>query len=461
MKDLLSILIILILSVFMFEISVRAESEVLKLETLLDHALNESLEIKRDKANYYSRVESLSQARAGYRPSVSLEADATHSESESKGNTFFTQEGSNFSKTVGGGISQPLFRGGSTRAKIKESKSLISVEYWQLSKKYQDVLFETLSSYWDVYLQQFVVGLNESNHTLLTQRLKETQAQFKVGVLTRTDVSQAQARLAAADADLAQARGALEKAKATLERLTHLSIETLEKPIIPPDIPESLDIALSEAMSYNPDIQSTQFIKEASQNAVRSIQGEFLPQVNLDLSKSRSYDPAPGFLEEQDSESIQVKASIPLYTGGATRSRLRQALYMDMANKYDREDIKERIKENIIILWHSYKASEYSVEARQKQVESTKIAADGTKKEHEYGVRTVIDLLDSDQEYLDAQVELIRAQRDMMIAGFDLSRQIGVLSPDFFHLKNTLPNNQEIMDTIGGNWHGFHVDYPD
>lgn len=438
-----------------------AQQENTNLKGLLEHVLSVNPEIKRDRSIYFSSVESLAQSKANYRPTILLDADATHNHTQSEGNTAFTEEGGNLSKKLSTSLSQPLYRGGSTLADIKEKKNTISAQYWLLNKKYQDIALDTITAYWEVYVQQSEVDLNIKNTSLLGQRLKETQARFEAGELTKTDVSQAQARLAEAEADLATAQGAWEKAKATLGRLAGLSVVKIEHPDLNPDLPESMDRALNDAMSLNPDIRRIKLVKEASQNTIRSIKGEFLPQINLGLSSSKSYDPAPGFLEEEDSQTVQVTASIPLYTGGATRSRLRQAHYNDKANEYDIEDIEDHVREQVIASWSNYKTSGYSLTARKKQVEATSIAAEGVKKEHKYGVRTIIDLLDSDQEHLDAQVNLIRAERDLMIAGFDLARQIGALSPDTFMFKNTLPNNTAVMKNIGGNWLGFDVDYPE
>lgn len=423
----------------------------------LAYVLEHNPAIQREKALYYSNVESLSQAHAGYRPVVSLDGDITHANTDSDGSAVVTQDGGNLSKNVSVSMSQPVFRGGSTLASIREQKDKATAQYWSLNRFYQDTALEVVAAYWGLYVQQSVVELQEKNYERLELNLRETTARFEAGERTKTDVAQAKARLAAGRADLESSKGAYETAKAYLARLSGLGLPNLLLfPDIAPDVPADYAQALADAQEFNPSLRERKLIEKSSEHAVNAIKGEFLPQVDFGVSTSRSYDPAPGFLEEQDFDSIQLSASIPLYTGGATRSRLRQARYAHQADQYDVADLETRVREDLAVVWSNYQSNRANFDARQEQVEASKLASDGVRKEYEYGLRTFIELLDAEQEFLQAQVDMLNAEMDVAISGFTLARQVGALTPQNFLLDvETLPNHDEVMRKIGGNWFGL------
>lgn len=441
--------------------SVRASNKEMGLNALLQHVVENNPSIQRERAKYYSVVESLAQAKSGYKPSLSINGSITHLDTTSSGNQVITQDGSNLSQSISADVSQPLFRGGSTLALINEQKEVATAQYWVLNRFYQDMMLETITAYWELYVQQAVLDLRIKNVERLGLRFKEVNTRYSVGQGTKTDVAQSSSRLASANAELEEARGRFHRAKAYLSRLTfgHDLPESIIHPDIIPDVPDDYAQALSDSLAFNPSLKELELLEKASKHSVNSVKGELLPQVDLGVSSSREYDPAPGFLEEQDAGVIKLTATIPLYVGGATRSRLRQAKYDKQATKYDLVELRSRVEEDMATVWSNYQSFKASFGARIQQSEAAKIAAEGLRKEYEYGVRTLIDLLDAEQEHLQSQVDLLNSEKDVAVSGFALARQLGALSPKNFGFAGML-DHRDVMNRIGDNWLGLGVDYP-
>ncbi len=433
----------------------------LTLKQALELAAKNNATLAEARAIYYGTAENLAQALSGYRPTISANGSLTNIETKSEGNTFISQDGGNFSESANIEASQPVFRGGQTLAETKQSKNIINAQYWLLKNAYQDVFVDVAEAYWDIYLQGRILELNTSNRDLLQKQLEETEARFEAGELTRTDIAQSKARLAEGQAIIASTRSSLRQAQAGLEQLIRASVTSIEtKPELSVNIPESIDVALEKAMEQNPQAVSTRFLHNAAVDDVNGVLGELLPQINLIAQAEKSYNPPPGFLDSQSNQTVQLNATIPLYQGGATRSRARQAKYAVAENKANIVETEEAVRSNIISLWEQHQALTFELDARDEQIEAAKIALEGTTEETRYGLRTFIDRLNAQQELLNAEIDFAQAERNQAISKINLAAATGEFLPDDIGIEaRNLPNNEGVMDTVGSNWLGLDVDY--
>ncbi len=456
---------IVIMSVLGFSGSVFAQenSNNLTLKQALELAAQNNATLAEARAVYFGTAENLAQALSGYRPTISANGSLTNIDSSSEGNAFITQDGGNFSESANIEAQQPIFRGGQTIAETKQSKNIINAQYWLLKNAYQDVFVDVSEAYWDIYIQGRIFELNTANRDLLQKQLEETEARFEAGELTRTDIAQSKARLAEGQAVIASARSALRQAQSRLGELTRTNINTIDvKPELLVNMPESIDIALDKAMQQNPQAISTRFLHNAAIDDVNGVLGELLPQINLIAQAERAYNPPPGFLDRQTTETLQLNATIPLYQGGATRSRARQAKYAVAENKANIVETEEALRSDVISLWEDYQALSFELEARDEQIAAAKVALEGTTEETRYGLRTFVDRLNAQQELLNAEIDFVRAERNQAIAQINLAAVTGEFLPEDIGIETTgLPNNKGVMDTIGGNWLGLDVDYPE
>ncbi|HRC27243.1 MAG TPA: TolC family protein, partial [Alphaproteobacteria bacterium] len=274
-----------------------------------------------------------------------------------------------------------------------------------------------------------LVDLSQKNQEVIARQLKATKARFDVGDVTRTDMAQAQARLAQAQAGLVAARGALRASRATFLQITGQTPESIKKPDVALDLPESLDAAQAMAETASPAIQAARYDYRASDDDKDAVRGELLPQVAAFGSVTRAWEALEG---DGTASAVGVRASMPLYEGGAVRARLRAAGHTADRRNMDLVAVRRLAQEEILTAWENLQTARAEIAARRAQVEASTLAREGVHQEADVGARTVLDALDADQEALDAQVALVVAERDEIVAQFALAAALGLLGPNFF-----------------------------
>ena len=381
------------------------------------------------RAELLAVEEQLPQAQAGFKPTITAEGDATHTNTKTEGNSFISSDGSDFSQSAAVNLNQPLFRGGSTIADISEAKNTINAQLLSLSATEQSILYDSAVAYMNVLRDQAILKLNKNNHDLVKRELEQARNRFRVGELTRTDVSQSEARLANANAEVINANGVLKSSAAIFRQVIGTAPPyNMAYPKTTLALPNTLEEVLSLAESNNRAILQAKFQNAAAEDSVDSIFGELLPQISAVGRLSKVYDQTD-FLEEQRQESIGVSASIPLYEAGSTRSRIREAKKRANQRYIQIIEAQDQARQEALSNWETLQAAQAETKARQAQIEASRIAREGVHYEAEFGERTTLDALDANQELLDAQVSYITAKRNEVVARFALARSLGLLVP--------------------------------
>jgi outer membrane protein len=284
--------------------------------------------------------------------------------------------------------------------------------------------------------------------------LEATSDRFSVGEVTRTDVSQAEARLARAKADRIQAEGDLENARTTFERVIGMPPADLKSPALKYELPETLESAINEASKKSPNVVSAFFIEKAAQKNVKKITGELLPEVNLEGSFRKSADEASA---GATNESAQILATlrIPLYQQGAVSSRVREAKEQAAQWRLTYLDEQRAAVETSRTAWEDLQTARARIEAFKIEIESSDIALEGVRQEANVGSRTVLDVLDAEQELLDAQVNLVRAERDEFVAATELAAAVGKLTAKEYNLDVNYYNESEYYNKVRDRIYGF------
>lgn len=407
----------------------RAEekaSQSLTLQAVLHHTYLNNPSLKAVRAGLEAKRELLPQAFAGWKPTVLSEANLTASDVD--GSNFGGGDGST-SKDVGVSLDQPLFRGGRTFAGISAARHTIQAQEEFLRAHEQDVLLAATTAYMDVLRDQGLVDLSLGTRNVISKELEVTQDRFEVGELTKTDVSQARARLARANSDVITARGNLNSSTAVFEEIVGLPSKDLVSPVLNLSLPSNLDEAIAQADETSPVILSAIHTHRSSEEGVDQVFGELLPEIGLFSSWNKTFDPSPGLIEEQTTKLIGISASIPLYQAGAVRSRVREAKKTANQKYMEVLEIKREVRQNVVGAWADWQAAQAEIRSRKVQIEASTVAQEGVRHEMEFGSRTVLDALDADQELLDAQVALLTAQRNEVVAKFSLLSTLGLLAP--------------------------------
>ncbi len=404
-----------------------------------------------------STTEQLAQAEAGLRPQATGAADVGFRYFEDSttflGDRADTLTPSNFSLTV----TQRLYGGGRAGADIRRAENTIQVGEANLIAVEQDTLLQAATAYMNVVREQAVLELSLNNQQVLERQLQASRDRFSVGEITRTDVSQAESRLARAIADRIAAEGNLETARAVYERVVGQPPARLVAPAGIAGLPVSLEETMRLAEENNPAVLGALFNEAASQRTVDVETAELLPTVDLQGGVSQALNPT-----DTTSRTLNLTATVqltvPLYQAGAARSQVRAAQHSAAPARAQISESRRQAIEEAISAWEALETARASIESRLTQVEAAEIALDGVEQEAQVGSRTVLDVLDAEQELLDARVSLVQDQTDEIIASFQTLAAIGSLTARDLDLQVDVYDLDRDLDKVRNRWFGFDID---
>ena len=398
---------------------------------VLEETYQNNPTIKAARAELSAVRERVPQAYANFQPTINADAGITSSHTDSSisgGGTSRSEADGSTSKNISLDISQPVFRGGRSVAELAAAKDLISAQEALLLQTEQSIMLDTVIAYMDVLYDKAFLELARNNYNVIERQMEETQARFDVGELTLTDVSQAKSRLAAAHADIIQGEGDLQSDAARLEELSGYIPQNYRRPAFDLALPQTMSEMMELADKRNPAILAAKNLDSAADNDVDNVFGELLPQVFLTARWARSYDPQPGLIDEETTRSVTLNADIPLYQGGAVYSRLRESKEISSQRYMELKEARRYARQQTVSAWKQYEIAKATIEARKTQVDAASIAREGVKEEELAGLRTILDTLDAEQEYLQAQVDMLAAERNEIIARFSLAAILGELT---------------------------------
>lgn len=394
-------------------------------ETLSDvliKAYRTSPQLRQNQAALRATDEGVAQARAGLRPQVSLNG--------SLGTSARTQTGG-FSNAMSATLSASLllFDGGGTQAAIESAKFNVLGSRAQLLEVEQSVLLSAVTAYLDVRRDLRFVGLAQNNITVIDQQVQAARDRFEVGEVTRTDVSQAQARLAQARSALASNQGALERSRQSFTAAVGSTPGRLSPPPRLPKLPATLQAANDISMQRHPSLISARHFETASSFDLKRARAG--SSVSVSLNASAGYqsnaNTRSGFADN-DTRSLSLTAQKPLYLGGQISSLERQAQAVLEQRQSQIQLTARNVLQNVGFAWANLDVARASIRASQQQIRAAEIAFDGVKEEAKLGSRTTLDVLDAEQELLNARSNLASAQRDEYVAAYNLMAAIGLLN---------------------------------
>ncbi|WP_417520069.1 TolC family outer membrane protein [Minwuia sp.] len=430
--------------------SPAADAETLRDALSAAYASNPTIQAER--ANLRANDENVNQANAGWKPTVIVTGDAGIQFTDQQ-NGVIAQTDTRYPSNATLNFTQPLYRGGSTTAQIESAEALVRAGRENLRSTEQDILLDVVTVYLDVLQNFAVVQLNLNNETRLERQLEAAQDRFEVGEITRTDVSQAEAALARAAADRAQAEGNLIAARASYARVVGNRPGQLEPPPPLPKLPSSEEAALSVAQNENPDLQAAVRNAESAKSDIRATSGQLLPQVDFETLASHSRDGGqPG--DEATNLRVRGVVTVPIYQGGAVYSGVRQQ--RDVYNQRELQVLETQrlVNEGVTQSWEALETARARIEAGRAEVRANEIALEGVIQEAQVGSRTTLDVLDAEQDLLDSQVALVQAERDEYVAAFQLLDAIGRLSVQTLDLDVDVYDPDEHYKETRTKWYG-------
>ncbi|OHC77941.1 MAG: hypothetical protein A3G18_10915 [Rhodospirillales bacterium RIFCSPLOWO2_12_FULL_58_28] len=371
--------------------------------------------------------EQVPQALADWRPTVDVVGDVGTSANMSNGSTGVDRNQHRDPRSLGLNLSQSIYKGGQTQAAISGAENTVSAERHHLDVVEQTVLLNAVKAYMDVFRDQAVLELNINNEQVLRRQLEATEDRFQVGEITRTDVSQAQSRLARATADRIDTEGLLEITRATYLNVVGESPGKLVRPPAPEDIVAGKDDAIKAAAVSNPNVIEAEYLEKAQSDNVKKTQGELLPSLDLSSSAKRSFD-SSGEHSRVDAYEAKLTLTMPIYQKGAVYSRLREAKQLVGEQRRKTDQARRNAIETATQAWEALQTARARIDSFKTQINASEIALEGVEREAAVGSRTVLDILDAEQELLNAKVSMVRSQRDETVAIFQLKEAMGKLT---------------------------------
>ncbi len=432
----------------------KAEAQSQALTDALTAAYMNNPTLLARRARLRATDEGVPQAIANWRPDVSMTIDGGFSDVHNTNGTGTARNQWRNATGYSVDITQPLFRGGQTLAATSEAENSVRAERARLMGVEQTILLDTISAYMDAFRDEAVLRLNINNEQVLARQLEATRDRFEVGEITRTDVHQAEARRAQAKADRIQSEGDLEASRAAYMNVVgEAAPGELTAPDVPGNLPASKEEALKIAAVKSPTVIAAEFARLAALDNADEVWGELLPELELTAGYSKAFE---GSSEQGhiDTAEIGLSLAIPIYQQGSVYSRLREAR-QDAAELAFTVDEQRRVAvETADRAWEALQTANARVISFQAQIEANVVALEGVQREASVGSRTVLDVLDAEQELLDARVAHVRARRDELVAIYEVKSSLGQLTARDLKLPVTLYDPREHYREVRGRWFG-------
>lgn len=403
------------------------------LQDALSQAWLSNPQLQAERASLAAAGEQVEQARSGYYPQVKVFGGigAAHQDVDT-GGLFPVDTIILNSRSIGLEVDQTLYAGGKIDASVAAARHNMSAQQAGVHATEEGVLLDAARAYMDVVQDQAVLELEQSNQHVLEQALDAAQASFNNGEVTHTDVDQAKARLAGAQAALIQARGALASAQANYEKIIGQSPASLDTPASLTGLPGSEADALRLAQQ-NYQVLAARAAAASADSQVEISESSMKPSVMLSGQVSAAHEPNFPF-EKYNTRSVMLEFSMPLYAGGSLRSQVHAARHLADSRHQDTLEVERTARDDAIQAWQAYQTASAGLAAINAQITAAQSAYDGVQAEYKEGERTTLDVLNAEQELLSAQVNRLRAQRDEIVAEYALKAATGQLTADALKL---------------------------
>ncbi|MGG5808226.1 TolC family outer membrane protein [Falsiroseomonas sp. CW058] len=435
-----------------------AAGQTLQEALALAYANNPGLQAAR--AQLRAVDENVPQALAGWRPTVQVTGSAGQSAGSTNGQAFGSAFPTNTAwrsrdvTSTQASVTQPIYRGGRTQSSTRRAENQVLSQRARLLATEQQILQDTVNAYVAVIRDQEEVRLNINNEQVLTRQLQATNERFRVGEITRTDVAQAESRLAGSRAARADAEGRLQTSRATFTRLVGQPPERLvaPQPLRPP-VGNARDAA-ALAGQNNPNVVAALFDEAAARDLIDVNFSALLPQVSVTGTLFRNDNQTSDGLRQNGSQ-VTANLTVPLYQGGSEHAQVRQARQAAQQARQVVEDQRRAAMQQATQAFETLTAARAQVDSVRAQIRAAEIALDGVQREAIVGSRTTLDVLNAEQELLNARVSLVRALANVITASHSVASSVGRLTARDLNLPVQIYDMEAYYREVRNRWVGW------
>lgn len=436
-------------------VSIIAVSPIAQAETLQDaliSAYNSNPRLMAERARVREIDENYIQARAQGRLTSTASGSWGYSKLRRPGTDFLGQpDGTTVvsdSEPASAQLQviQPLYQGGRIRALKAQAKAGVLAAREGLRNSEQNLFLSVATAFSDVLRDEEAARIRRNNVRVLSRQKQAATDRFDVGEGTRTDIAQAETRLAAADIGLAQADAQLQISRAAFQRAVGRMPSQL-KPLPSFVMPESLEQAIKIGRENNPQLIAAILNQKSADAAVDVAKSASKPTISLNGTAAVTRRQISG-LTRAETGSIAAQITIPIFTGGLNRSRVRAAKEASTRFMFEIRDTERALDQAIIQIWAQLDAAQRSLVASRKQVVAAEFAFEGVKLEQQVGTRSALDVLNAEQELLEAKLSVINAGAAVEEAEFQLLTTMGAFDADSIQLPVDQYDPSENFDRV-------------
>lgn len=417
------------------------------LQGALAKAYQNNSTLNYDRAGVRIINESVPLAKSGMRPTI----NAVGTASLQSDNVGEIRAG-----TFGIELAQPIFDGFSTRNNVRGAEARVRAAQAGLRNNELNLLLDATIAYMDVIRTRQISALRGQNIEFLQEQLRSARSRFEVGEGTRTDVAQADAALQGAQAELATANAQARSAEALYRQVIGENPASLQMPQpLRSLLPKALESAYSVALSQHPGIVASEHEVDAAGYGVKSNEGKMLPSLSATAGVNVNAGDRYGISTDGQSASVGLRLSIPIYQGGASSATVRQSKETLGQARINVDVARDRVRNGVASAWATYHAAVETVRAGSEALSAARLALDGVIEERDVGQRTTLDVLRGQEDVIDAQIMLLNAQREVVVASYAIASATGQLSAERLGLPVTLHRPEEHYDAVKDKWIGL------
>jgi outer membrane protein len=436
------------------------------LKWALTQAYQNNPQLNSQRASVRATDETVPQALSGYRPRITLTAtageqylDAQTKTTVANRTTYTSTSGNQGVQSYGGTVTQPLLNGFATASRTRQAEQLVSAARETLRLTEQNVLLNAATAYMNLIRDAAILDLQRRNVEVLQEQLRQTRDRFNVGEVTRTDVAQSESRLAASRAQMLTAESNYTTSRSTYRQVIGVEPGTLA-PGAPVDrlSPQSLPAAIIEARARHPAVTTAMFNVDAAVLQVKIAESSLYPTLNLVGTAQQNYGSTSSLTTLQSfAGSVVGQLSVPVFQGGTEYATIRQAKETLTQRRTDLDTARDQSQQTLTQSWGQLEAAKAQIQATTTQVNAAEIALNGVREEARVGQRTTLDVLNAQQELVNARVALVTAQRDRVVASYALLAAAGRLAPKVLELTVPIYDPRVHYHQVRDTWVGVRT----
>jgi outer membrane protein len=451
---------------------VGAEARVLAgvgsttIETALGLAYVNNPQLNAQRAATRATDENVPTALSGYRPRVTGTASLSEQYIDTltkvptappAAAAYLRTKGNTAISTAGITATQTLLNGFQTANRTRQAESQVFSARETLRTTEQGVLLSAATAFMNLLQTTAILELQRSNVNVLEVTLRQTRDRFSAGEVTRTDVAQAESRLAGGRSQLSLAESNYVTARANYRQVIGVDPPARLTPAGTVDrfSPRTLPAAIDRARAENPTVTTAMYNIDVAMSQVKVAEGALAPTLAATAQMTKSYGSTSSLAAlETLTSSIGAQYTVPIYQGGQEYAAIRQAKETLGQRRIELDTARDQVQSNVTQAWGQLEAAKAQINATQAQVTAAEVALNGVREEARVGQRTTLDVLNAQQDLVNARVALVTAQRDRVVASYAVLSAVGGLSPQILGLKiqvyDATVHYQQVRDAWGG-----------